>query len=69
MIGAPAIDETPRPQCRDFSLLRPRCGALEPSAYKHVARVSLEDTPMNAVIYIVGLVVIIGLVLGFLGLR
>ena len=41
----------------------------EPSAYNGVARVSLEDTPMNAVIYIVGLVVIIGLVLGFLGLR
>ena len=29
----------------------------------------LEDTAMNTVIYVVGLVVIIGSVLGFLGFR
>jgi hypothetical protein len=41
----------------------------EPSPYIQRFMSVLEDTPMNTVIYVVGLVVIIGLVLGFLGFR
>ena len=41
----------------------------EPSSENYVVLYHMEEDTMNGIIYIVGLVVVIGLILSFFGLR
>jgi hypothetical protein len=43
--------------------------AMELSSYYYVDSGKPEEDPMNSIIYIVGLIVVIGVVLSFFGLR